>query len=147
MKKTPWKWKRTNYLWLIWVHWSTCKHLGGSLGLSQLPPTLNALSLSQLLRWCLTFKYLLCPGGGTVVPFFKPPATVSKENWFKKSLELLFSSYQGKVKQGISDTIFLSILNGPDGQKEACHLFSNHLCTDCVLLESGPETKTRCMSI
>lgn len=68
-EKSHWKWNPINCLWLRWAHCSTCKHRKGSL--SQLPPTLHHLSLSQFVSWFLRCKYARSPGGGTAAPFFK----------------------------------------------------------------------------
>lgn len=73
------------------------------------------------------------------------PKKISLRNIWR--INLLFSSCQGKVKQGISDTILLSLLNGLNGWKEASHLFSNCLYRLYTILESGSETKTRSMLI
>lgn len=73
-ERVHWKWNPVNCLWLIGAHWSTCKPQRGSL--SQPPPTLRHLSLSQF-RWFLSCTYAPSPGGGTAVPFFKTCSTSS----------------------------------------------------------------------
>ena len=89
-----------------------------------------------------TFNYQICP----VCNFW----SFTEENQLKKYLKsqaaiLLLSRKSETMHFRHHFTEHFEQAWWP--KKEASHLFSNLLYTDCVLLKSGPETKTRSMSI